>query len=50
MTTPEHRFNKGSAAGAAKVDVLIVGAGITGIYQLYSRPRGRLLGDAARGR
>ncbi len=25
------------------VDVLIIGAGITGIYQLYSRPRGRVL-------
>ncbi len=35
MTTPEHTFNKGSRGGAAKVDVLIVGAGITGIYQMY---------------
>ena len=28
------------------VDVLVIGAGITGIYQLY-RPRSRLFGAAA---
>jgi cation diffusion facilitator CzcD-associated flavoprotein CzcO len=35
MTSPEPAEDNSSAGPAAEVDVLIIGAGITGIYQLY---------------
>ena len=35
MTSPEPAEDHSSAGTAAEVDVLIIGAGITGIYQLY---------------
>ena len=35
METSEHAVDDSARQRAADVDVLIVGAGITGIYQLY---------------
>jgi cation diffusion facilitator CzcD-associated flavoprotein CzcO len=35
MTSPEAALGQGSSRRIAEVDVLVVGAGITGIYQLY---------------